>query len=333
MSKAENFSVVGKRVQRVEGFDKVTGDSEYIADIYLPGMLVGKVLRSPYPHARIRHIDTSKAEKLPGVRAVVTAEDTIKRPWGAFFADQYILSVGKTRYVGEEVAAVAAIDPDIAEEAIDLIEVDWEPLAGVFDAEEAMKDGAPLVHDDKPNNIAMHLDLERGNVAQAFAESDVIVEDTFTSMPQWHCSIETIGSVAEYATSGKYTIYMNTQTLFNARYRIATALGVPETDVRIIQSAVGGGFGGKSCDDNNASGRRGFGEESAQAGQVDQHARRRISRRLPAARLHEDQRQDGLQERRPHPRQRIESHRRQRRLLGQSAGDHRRRGDAPRHLL
>ena len=252
MANPQQFSVVGKRVQRVEGFDKVTGDSEYIADIYLPGMLVGKVLRSPFPHARIRHIDTSKAEKLAGVRAVVTAEDTIKRPWGAFFADQYILSVGKTRYVGEEVAAVAAIDTDIAEEAIDLIEVDWEPLPGVFDAEEAMQDGAPLVHDDKPNNIAMHLDLERGNVAQAFAESDVIVEDTFTSMPQWHCSIETIGSVAEYATSGKYTVYMNTQTLFNARYRIATALGVPETEVRIIQSAVGGGFGGKSCDDNNA---------------------------------------------------------------------------------
>ena len=252
MSKAEKFSVIGKRVQRVEGFDKVTGDADFIADIYLPGMLVGKVLRSPFPHARIRNINISKAEKLPGVRAVVTAQDTLKRPWGAFFADQYILSVGKTRYVGEEVAAVAAIDPDIAEEAIDLIEVDWEPLPGVFDAEEAMRDGAPLVHDDKPNNIAMHLDLERGNIAQAFADSDVIVEDTFTSMPQWHCSIETIGSVAEYATSGKYTIYMNTQTLFNARYRIATALGVPETDVRIIQSAVGGGFGGKSCDDNNA---------------------------------------------------------------------------------
>ena len=252
MSKAENLSVVGKRVQRVEGFDKVTGDAKFIADIYLPGMLVGKVLRSPFAHARIRHIDTSKAEKLSGVRAVVTAEDTIKRPWGAFFADQYILSVGKTRYVGEEVAAVAAIDPDIAEEAVDLIEVDWEPLTGVFDAEEAMQDGAPLVHDDKPNNIAMTMDIERGNIARAFAESDVIVEDTFQSMPQWHCAIETIGSVAEYAPNGKYTIYMNTQTLFNARYRIATALGVPETDVRIIQSAVGGGFGGKSCDDNNA---------------------------------------------------------------------------------
>ncbi|HKX50564.1 MAG TPA: xanthine dehydrogenase family protein molybdopterin-binding subunit, partial [Candidatus Binatia bacterium] len=252
MAKAEKFSVVGRRVQRVEGFDKVTGDSKFIADVFLPNMLVGKVLRSPFPHARIRSIDTRKAEKVRGVRAVVTAEDTIKRPWGAFFADQYILSVGKTRYVGEEVAAVAAIDPDIAEEAIDLIEVDWEPLPGVFDAEEAMQDGAPLVHDDKPNNIAMTMDIERGNIAQAFAESDVRVEATFQSMPQWHCSIETIGSVAEYSPNGKYTIYMNTQTLFNARYRIATALGVPETDVRIIQSAVGGGFGGKSCDDNNA---------------------------------------------------------------------------------
>src|SRR5215470_8202039 len=252
MAKTENFSVVGKRIQRVEGYEKVTGESKYIADIALPGMLIGKILRSPYPHARIIRIDTSRAEKLRGVRAVATAEDTIKKPWGAFFADQYILSVGKVRYVGEEVAAVAAIDRDTAEEALDLIEIDWEPLPGVFDAEEAMQPGAPLVHDDKERNIAMVIDVERGNVEQAFAESDVIVEDTFQSVPQWHCAIETIGSVADYATSGKYTIYMNTQTLFNARYRIATALGVPETDVRIIQTAVGGGFGGKSCDDNNA---------------------------------------------------------------------------------
>jgi CO/xanthine dehydrogenase Mo-binding subunit len=252
MAKAETFSVVGQRVQRVEGYDKVTGESKYIADIQLPGMLIGKILRSPYPHARVLRIDTSKAAKLRGVRTVVTAEDTIKRPWGAFFADQYILSVGKARYVGEEVAAVAALDGDIAEEAIDLIEVDWEPLPAVFEAEEAMKDGAPLIHEDKPNNIAMTMDIERGNVEKAFVESDLIIEDTFQSMPQWHCAIETIGSVAQYAPDGKYTIYMNTQTLFSARLRIAAALGVPESDVRIIQSAVGGGFGGKSCDDNNA---------------------------------------------------------------------------------
>src|ERR1043166_7922962 len=168
MSNAENYSVIGKRVQRIEGLDKVTGDSEYVADIYLPGVLVGKVLRSPYAHARILNIDTSRAEKLRGVRAVVTAEDTIKRPWGAFFADQYILSVGKSRYVGEEVAGVAAIDADTAEEALDLIEVEWEPLPAVFDAEEAMRDGAPIIHDDKANNIAMTMDIERGNVEKAF---------------------------------------------------------------------------------------------------------------------------------------------------------------------
>ncbi|HEY7167207.1 MAG TPA: xanthine dehydrogenase family protein molybdopterin-binding subunit [Candidatus Binatia bacterium] len=252
MSKAEKFSVVGQRVQRFEGYDKVTGESKYIADIALPGILVGKVLRSPYAHARILNIDTSRAEKLRGVRAVVTAEDTIKRPWGAFFADQYILSVGKSRYVGEEVAAVAAIDADTAEEAIDLIQVEWEPLPAVFDAEDAMNEDAPIIHDGKERNIAMTMDIERGDIERAFAESDLVIEETFQSAPQWHCAIETIGSVAEYAPNGKYTIYMNTQTLFNARYRIATALGVRESDVRIIQSAVGGGFGGKSCDDNNA---------------------------------------------------------------------------------
>jgi 4-hydroxybenzoyl-CoA reductase alpha subunit len=253
MSKAEdNFSVVGKRVNRVEGYDRVTGDAVYVADVKLPGMIYGRILRSPYPHARIVRLDTSQAAKLRGVRAVVTADDTIKRGWGAFFPDQYPLSVGKARYVGEEVAAVAAIDPDIAEEALDLIEVEWEQLPAVFDAEEAMQEGAPLIHDDKPRNIALTIDIERGDVEQAFRESDVIVEDTFESTPQWHSSIETIGSVAEYAASGKYTIYMNTQTLFNARHRIAAALGVRETDVRIIQPAVGGGFGGKSADDNNA---------------------------------------------------------------------------------
>jgi 4-hydroxybenzoyl-CoA reductase alpha subunit len=252
VAKPEKYSVVGQHVHRVEGYDKVTGESKYVADVALPGMLIGKILRSPYAHAKILRIDTSRAEKLSGVRAVVTAEDTLKRPWGAFFADQYILSVGKARYVGEEVAAVAAIDQDTAEEALDLIDIEWEPLPAVFDAEEAMQDGAPLIHDDKERNIALTIDVERGDVGRAFAESDVIIEDTFQSAPQWHCAIETIGSVAEYAPNGKYTIYMNTQTLFNARYRIASALGVRETDVRIIQTAVGGGFGGKSCDDNNA---------------------------------------------------------------------------------
>ncbi len=252
MAKAEKFSVVGQRVRRPEGYEKVTGDARYVADIVLPGMLIGRILRSPYPHARIVRIDTSKAEKLPGVRTVATAEDTIKQGWGAFFPDQYPLSLGKARYVGEEVAAVAAIDHDIAEEALELIDIEWEDLPAVFDPEEAMKEDAPLIHEDKKRNIAITIDVERGDIERAFAESDLIVEDTFESMHQWHCAIETIGSVAEYAPNGKYTIYMNTQTLFNARYRTAAALGVRESNVRIIQSAVGGGFGGKSADDNNA---------------------------------------------------------------------------------
>lgn len=252
MAKAEKFAVVGHQVDRFEGYDKVTGSANYVADIVLPGMLTGRILRSPYAHARIVNIDTSRAEKLRGVKAVVTAEDTIKQGWGAFFPDQYPLSVGKARYVGEEVAAVAAIDRDTAEAALDLIDVEWEVLPAVFDAEEAMKDGAPLIHEEKDNNIALTIDVERGDVDAAFKDSDVVIEDTFESVPQWHCAIETIGSVAEYSPNGKYTIYMNTQTLFNARYRIAAALGVREADVRIIQTAVGGGFGGKSCDDNNA---------------------------------------------------------------------------------
>ncbi len=252
MAKTESLSVVGQRVNRVEGYEKVTGQAQYVADLVLPGMLTGRILRSPFPHARIASIDTSKAEKLRGVRAVVTAEDTIKRGCGAFFPDQYPLSVGKARYVGEEVAAVAAIDRDIAQEALQLTDVEWEELPAVFDAEEAMKEGAPLIHEDKERNITMKIDVERGDIQRAFAESAFIGEDTFESMPQWHCAIETIGSVAEYALNGKYTIYANTQAVSMAQYRIAGALGVRVGDVHVIQSAVGGAFGGKSCDDNNA---------------------------------------------------------------------------------
>lgn len=252
MVDTRDYSVVGKRVQRVEGYGKVTGEAKFVADVALTGMLEGKILRSPFPHARVLSIDTSKARELTGVRAVVTAEDTVKRPWGAFIQDQYPLAVEKVRYVGDEVAAVAAVDPDTAEEALSLIDVEWEELPAIFDPEAAMVEGAPLVHEDKERNIAMVIDVERGDVQKAFSESDLVVEDTFESMHQWHCAIETIGSVAEYASRGKYTIHMNTQTLFMARGRIAWALGVSEADVRIIQTEVSGGFGGKSCDDNNA---------------------------------------------------------------------------------
>src|SRR5215216_1405847 len=126
------FDVVGKHVPRNDGFEKVTGTGQYVADIYLPGTLVGKILRSPLPHARIVRLDTTRARKVPGVRAVVTAEDTQKRRWGAFIQDQPILAMDKVRYVGEEVAAVAALDEVAALEALSLIEVEYEDLPAYF---------------------------------------------------------------------------------------------------------------------------------------------------------------------------------------------------------
>jgi CO/xanthine dehydrogenase Mo-binding subunit len=245
------YSVIGKRIPRPDAPAKVRGTSEYVADIQRTGLLHGAVLRSPYPHARIKRIDVSAALALPGVKAVITADDTSKRGWGAFRKDQYPLSVDKVRYVGEEVAAVAAVDVETAREAAQLIEVDWEELPAALSLDEALADGAPLVHDDTPGNLTYHFALERGNVDAGFARSAVIVEGTWESMRQWHAAIEPIGSLAEWGPNGRLSIWANTQTPFLARGRYAWALGVPERDVRVVQTEVGGGFGGKSGDDNN----------------------------------------------------------------------------------
>ena len=245
------FSIVGQRVPRVDAPDKTRGAAEYVADIRRPGLLHGAILRSPLAHARIKRIDTSAALSLPGVKAVITADDTPRNLWGAFRKDQPVLAIDKVRYVGEEVAAVAATDPETAFEALDLIEVEWEELPAVLSIDEALSDGAPLVHDQAPGNITYHFNLERGDVEAGFARSDVIVEGTWQSERQWHAAIETIGSVAEWDASGRLTLWLNTQTPFLSRGRYAVALGVRERDVRVVQTTVGGGFGGKSGDDNN----------------------------------------------------------------------------------
>lgn len=248
----DTYSVVGHDVPRIDGHEKASGRAEFVADVTLPGMLWGAVLRSPYAHARIKSIDTSKARKLRGVWAVVTAENTPKRLWGAFVRDMPILAIDKVRYVGEEIAAVAAVDVETARRAVSLIEVEYEELEAVFDPDLAMLPGASLVHEDRTDNIAVKMDIERGSVDRGFAASDVIVEDVFVSQPQRHAPIETIGSVADFRPGGKLTLWMNTQTPFMARGRIAWALDMTQGDIRIIQPYVGGGFGGKSCDDNNA---------------------------------------------------------------------------------
>jgi len=248
---SQAYSVVGQRVPRVDAPAKTQGAAEYVGDIRRPGLLHGAVLRSPLPHARIRSIDVSAAARLPGVKAVVTAEDTPRRGWGAFRRDQPALAFDKVRYVGEEVAAVAAVDVETAREAVDLIEVDWEELPAVLSVSEAMADGAPLVHEDAPGNLTYHFSLERGDVDAGFGRSEVVIEGTWQTERQWHAAIETIGSVADWDSRGRLTLWLNTQTPFLSRGRYAWALGLAERDVRVVQTTVGGGFGGKSGDDNN----------------------------------------------------------------------------------
>ena len=244
-----SFLVVGKDVPRTDAIPKVTGTAQYVADLQFPGMLYAAVLRSPHPHARIVSIDTSVAAAMPGVKAVVTGEDTAKRKWGAFRPDLYPLAIGKVRYVGDEVAAVAATDPATARAAVDKIVVQYEVLPAVTSLDQAMADGAALVHDDAAGNVAHQFSFERGNVDEGFKKADVTVEGTWESVRQWHTALETIGCVAKW-DGDRVTMWCNTQTPFLARGRYSVALGLPESQVRVIQTEVGGGFGGKSGDDN-----------------------------------------------------------------------------------
>ena len=199
----EELSVVGKRVPRWAAREKVTGAAEYLADLKLPGMLVGKVLTSPHPHARILKIDKSKAWKLPGVEAVISFEDipkkivnpskqefTLYHPEGEL-KDMYVISE-KARYVGDKIAAVAAVDAATAEEALQLIEVEYEVLPAVFDPIEAMKPGVPVIHDFAKNNLSMHIDfpVAWGDVEKGFREADFVVEETFRTSKQHICQLE-----------------------------------------------------------------------------------------------------------------------------------------------
>jgi len=247
----EELSVVGKGVPKVDAVLKATGKAVYGADFSLPGMLYGKVLRSTVPHAKILNIDTSKALKLPGVRAVITGRDF---PWGlkygftAITRDQTPLAQDKVRYIGDEVAAVAAIDEDIAEEALDLIKVDYEELPAVFDPFEAMKEGAPQLHDHVKNNISASQHLAFGDVEKGFRESDHVREDEFTTQAIKHGFLEPHASVGLWDPTGKATLWGNKQSPYIVYRKLAMALGLPPSKVRVIQTYVGGGFGSARSD-------------------------------------------------------------------------------------
>jgi len=244
----EAFGCVGKRIPKLDAQDKVTGRSVYIQDLKAPGMLHGKILRSKYPHARIIHIDTSRAKRLLGVRAVITAEDVPTIRLG-FMKDQTALKAGKVRSYRDEVAAVAAIDPEIAQEALDLIEVEYESLPGVFDPEEAMKEGAPLVHEENKSNILkLPWKLVAGDVEEARRNSPFVVEDRFKTTWVTHCCMGVEGVVADFDLKNDLTVYRNTQIPslaqrdFNDALR---AMGLKGSRSRVIQPTIGGGFGSK----------------------------------------------------------------------------------------
>lgn len=241
------YSVVGKRLPRLEGISKATGEAFYADDLNLTGMLHGKILRSPVPHARILNIDASKALSLPGVKAIITGKDTLGKKYGVYTktSDQQCLATEKVRYIGDEVAAVAAVDEDTAQEALNLIKVDYEELPAVFDPEEAIQPGAPLIHDTGSNRFGRTY-LDYGNVEQGFKDSYYIREDRYVTGYQSHCPMEPHIAVASWDSSGKLTIWTPNMSPFAKRLQLAKTLGITQSNIRVCKSYVGGAFGGKA---------------------------------------------------------------------------------------
>ena len=241
------LNVVGKREPMLDALEKATGRAKFTDDLTLPGMLFGKILRSPHPHAKVLHVDLSGALKVKGVKGAICGKDIPKKKYGIvpMAKDEYALAIDKVRYIGDEVAAVVATSIDAAEEAISKIKVDYEVLPAVFDPLVAMKPGAPVIHEEVPNNISASIRKEFGHVERAFSESDFIFEDTFDTQAVNHCPLEPQAAIGMADHSGKVTLWSSTQIPFFLRRNLATTLDIPESKVRIIKPKVGGGFGQK----------------------------------------------------------------------------------------
>jgi 4-hydroxybenzoyl-CoA reductase subunit alpha len=248
--KGEEYSIIGKPLPRVDAKAKVTGEAKYAGDIEVADMLWGAIKRSPYPHARILHIDTSKAERLPGVKEVITGKDFggFKWGWSRETRDEEPLATTKVRYLYEGVAAVAAIDEDIAEEACELIEVEYKPLPGVFDPFEAMKEGAPLVHEDRSGNICVEYHWNFGDVEKAFTESYLVREDTFQTPRMAKGYIEPPAIVAYWPDSNHLTVHAAKGSPYFPYRILSSCFNLPLSNVRIIQPFIGADFGGTKND-------------------------------------------------------------------------------------
>jgi len=239
----EKTTLIGQRVRKPDAPDKSTGKTRYINDLVLPQMLYGKILHAGRPHAEIASIDTTEAEKLPGVHCVLTGKDVAGLRFG-FVRDNVALK-DKVRCEHDEVAAVAAETEELANQALSLIEVDYEDLPGVFSPEDGRRDDAPLIHEGFPGNKSLHFEFKHGDLAAAEAESDIIVDNIFKVHHVTHCCMGTSCAIADFDNNGKLTIYSQTQYPYNYKMDLAPALGMHPGDIRVIQPPVGGAFGSK----------------------------------------------------------------------------------------
>src|SRR5215472_13010662 len=247
------FSIIGKRIAMVDAAGKTTGAGKYTDDLSVPGMLIGKILHSPYPHARIKRIDTSRAEALDGVATVVVGADAPKTygilPVGH---DETALAVDRVRYVGDNVACAAAVDEATAERALELIDVEYEVLPAYFDPEESMKAEADLIHDYKPHNIEKDYHHVFGDPEKGFADADQVAEARFIANEVTHAAMEPHSTLAAFeidphtGKAGRLTVWSSTQVPYYLQHKLSLVLEMPMSQIRVIKPLVGGGFGGKS---------------------------------------------------------------------------------------
>jgi carbon-monoxide dehydrogenase large subunit len=253
------MKVVGRAYQPVDIVEKVTGKTVFGADLTFPDMLYARALRSPYPHARILNVDVRKARKVLGVVAVITGEDVAKYGlFGMAIEDRPILAIDKVRYIGDPIVAVSAIDENIAEEALELIKVDYEEIPAVYDPLEAKENNAVLIHEDlkdyahKPlafpvpgTNICSHFQFRNGNVEEGFKISEEIFEDTFKTQAQTHCCMEPRMSLAMTDQLGRIVVWSSTQSVYAILHELSKVFKIPENKIRVIAPPLGGGFGSK----------------------------------------------------------------------------------------
>src|SRR3977135_2030397 len=248
-----HFSIIGKPTAMVDAAEKTTGGGKYTDDLSWPGMLIGKILHSPYPHARIKHIDTSRAEKLDGVVAVIVGADA-PNPYGILPVghDEHALATDKVRYVGDNVACVAAVDEAMAEKALELIDVEYEVLPAYFDPEESMKAETDLIHDNKPHNLEKDYHHAFGDPDKGFVEADYVAEARFIANEVTHAAMEPHSTLASFEIDsqtgqpGRLIVWSSPQVPYYLQHKLSLVLEMPMAQIRVIKPLVGGGFGGKS---------------------------------------------------------------------------------------